>query len=83
MNEIVNDLKKLKAIIASKSGNQTGKLATQAIASMRDSVNNNQAVMGEIIRLLTERPMPIRFDVQKDRKGDMVSITPIYGKIKL
>ena len=58
----------------------TNKLAEQAIASMRDSVNNNQAVLGEIIRILTDRPTPVRFDIKRDGKGDMASLTPIYGK---
>lgn len=58
----------------------TGILAEQAIASMRDSVNNNQAVLGEIIRILTDRPIPTRFDIHRDGKGDMASITPIYNK---
>lgn len=56
------------------------KMAEQAIASMRDSVNNNQAVLGEIIRILTDRPIPTRFDIHRDGKGDMASITPIYNK---
>lgn len=52
------------------------RLAMQAIASMRDSVNNNQAVMGDVVRVLTSRP--IRFDIERDRKGDMVRIIPVY-----
>lgn len=64
-----------------KQGEMNKKLAEQAIASMRDSVNNNQAVMGEIIKLLVNRPMPVRFDIQRDGKGDMASITPIYDKL--
>lgn len=68
-------------IVMEQTGN-VGKMAEQAIASMRDSVNNNQAVVSEIIRVLTNKPMPIRFDIQRDKKGDMSSLTPVYGKIK-
>ena len=59
-----------------KQSKETEKLAIQAIASMRDSVNNNQAMMGEVVKVLMVRP--IRFDVERDRKGDMVRIIPIY-----
>ena len=51
-------------------------MAEQAIASMRDTVNNNQVIMGEIVRIMNIKP--IRFDVERDRKGDMVRIIPIY-----
>lgn len=54
----------------------TTMLAEQAIASMRDAVNNNQAVMGEIVNKLTNRPK--EFLIQRDRKGDMVKIIPVY-----
>ena len=73
---IEDDLVKLKSIIASKSGNQTGKLATQAISSMRDSVNNNQAVMAEVIRQISVRPK--EFLIVRDNKGDMTKIIPVY-----
>ena len=70
------DLKKLKSIIASKSKNQTGKLAQQAISSMRDSVNNNQAVMAEIINRISVRPK--EFLIQRDVKGNITKIIPVY-----
>lgn len=59
-----------------KQSKATEKLAEQAIASMRDSVNNNQAVMGEIVKMIGFRP--IRFDIERDRKGDMARIIPVY-----
>jgi len=59
-----------------KQSKATEKMAIQAIASMRDSVNNNQAVMGEIIKRIGFKP--IRFDIERDRKGDMVRIIPVY-----
>ena len=55
----------------------TEKLASQAIASMRDAVNNNQAVLSEVIRILTDKPTPIRFDVQRDGNG-ITAVIPVY-----
>ncbi len=61
-----------------EQSNINKKLAEQAIASMRDSVNNNQAVMGEIVRLIGFRPK--EFIIQRDAKGDMAKIIPVYEK---
>lgn len=58
---------------------KTAMLAEQAIASMRDAINHNEAVMGEVIARLTSRP--VRFDISRDNKGNMTSITPIYDKM--
>lgn len=55
---------------------ETAKLAQQAIASMRDSVNNNQAVMAEIVARIAVRPK--EFLIQRDNQGDMTKIIPIY-----
>ena len=55
----------------------TAKLAEQAIASMRDTVNNNQAVMQEIVTRLGVYPK--EFLIQRDGKGDMVKIIPVYS----
>ena len=55
---------------------ETAKLAQQAIASMRDSVNNNQAVMAEIVARIAVRPK--EFLIQRDNAGDMTKIIPIY-----
>lgn len=52
------------------------KMAEQAIASMRDTVNSNQAVMGEIVKMISNRPL--WFNIERDNKGDMVRIIPIY-----
>ncbi len=57
---------------------ETARIASQAIASMRDSVNNNQAVMGEIIHRLSIKPK--EFIIQRDGRGDMVKIIPVYEK---
>lgn len=59
-----------------EQGKLTEKLAQQAVSSMRDSVNNNQAVMGEIVKMLAERPT--RFIIQRDNKGNMNEIIPVY-----
>jgi len=52
------------------------KMAGQAISSMRDSVNNNQAVMAEIVSMIGARPK--EFIIQRDGKGDMTKIIPVY-----
>ena len=54
------------------------KMAEQAIASMRDTVNSNQAVMGEIVKQLSNRP--VEFIVQHDNKGKLAKIIPVYEK---
>jgi len=54
----------------------TARLAEQAIASMRNAVNDNQAIMGEIIHQLSVKPK--EFLIVKDNKGDMVKIIPVY-----
>jgi len=59
-----------------KQSANVGKMAEQAIASMRDTVNNNQAVMGEIVSRLSIKP--IEFIIQRDNKGDMSKIIPVY-----
>lgn len=59
-----------------EQGKATAKLADQAIASMRDSVNNNQAVMAEIVKRIAVRPK--EFLIQRDNKGDMMKIIPVY-----
>ena len=51
-------------------------LAEQAIASMRDNVNNNQAIMSEIAGRLGNRPK--EFIIQRDAKGDMTKVIPVY-----
>jgi len=53
-------------------------MAEQAIASMRGTVSNNQAIMGEIVNRLSNRP--VEFLIQRDGKGDMVKIIPVYDK---
>ncbi|MCK5236084.1 MAG: hypothetical protein KAR06_03780 [Deltaproteobacteria bacterium] len=59
-----------------KQSAETGKLAQQAIASMRDSVNNNQAVMAEIVARIAVRPK--EFLIVRDGQGDMTKIIPVY-----
>ena len=54
------------------------RMAEQAIASMRDTVNSNQAVMGEIVKQLSNRP--VEFIVQHDNKGKLAKIIPVYEK---
>jgi hypothetical protein len=53
-----------------------GRIAEQAIASLRDSVNNNQAVIGEIAKKIGNRPK--EFLVQRNAKGDIEKIIPVY-----
>ena len=77
---MLKQLEELEEIIAKKSSSKELKsitaLADQAIASMRDSVNNNQAVMGEIISRISIKPK--EFLVVRDSRGDMVKIIPVY-----
>ncbi len=77
---MLKQLEELEEIIAKKSSSKELKsitaLADQAIASMRDSVNNNQAVMGEIISRISIKPK--EFLVVRDNMGDMVKIIPVY-----
>jgi hypothetical protein len=53
-----------------------GRLAEQAIASLRDSVNNNQAVMAEIAKQIGNRPK--KFIIARDARGDMTEVIPVY-----
>ena len=77
MSDTLEKLKRLEGIIAKKSaGADTRKLAAQAIATMRDSVNNNQAVMAEIINRISIKPK--EFLVVRDAKGDISKLIPVY-----
>ena len=51
-------------------------LAEQATASMRDTVNHTQTIMGEIVSKLGNRPK--EFIIQHDGKGEMTKVIPIY-----
>jgi len=66
--------------LTKKPKNDSTRMAEQAIASMREAVNHNEAVMGEVAKMLMIKP--IRFDITRDKKGDIVSITPIYDKLR-
>lgn len=52
------------------------KLARQAITSMREAVNHNDAVMAEVINRLAKRPK--EFLIQRDRQGNIVKMIPVY-----
>ena len=62
-------------LINEQAGN-VGRLAEQAISSMRDTVNNNQAVMSEIAKQIGNRPK--EFLVVRDKNRDMTKIIPVY-----
>jgi len=59
-----------------KQATITAVLAEQAMASMRDSVNNNQVVMAEIMRKMLIKP--IRFIIKSDNQGNLTEIIPVY-----
>lgn len=52
------------------------KIAQQAIASMRDAINHNETILSEVIKQIA--PKPKEFLIQRDGKGDMVKIIPVY-----
>ena len=56
------------------------KLADEAIKSMKAIAGNSDAAMLEIINRLAVRPL--RFDLTRDKTGDLVSIIPIYERTK-
>lgn len=64
------------APMVSEQAENIGRIAEQAIASMRDSVNNNQAVMAEIVKQIGNRPK--EFLVQRDKNRDISKIIPVY-----
>lgn len=84
MSETDKKLAVIEALIQAKkkpvkdNSAEVKKMANQAIASMRDTVNNNQVIMGEIITQLSIKPT--EFLIQRDGKGDMVKIIPVYSK---
>jgi len=84
MSATSNKLAIIEALIESKKKprednlDSVKKLADQAIASMRDSVNHNAAVMGEVIEKLTRKPK--EFIIQRNARGDMTKVIPVYEK---
>jgi len=86
MNQTLANLNKLEDLIKRKSqksptvvvdqNKETSRLANQAIASMRDSVNNNQAVMAEIVKRIAIRPK--EFIIVRDGQQNMTKIIPVY-----
>ena len=62
-------------MVVEQSAN-VGRIAEQAIASMRDTVNNNQAVMGEIAKQIGNRPKELL--VVRDKNRDITKIIPVY-----
>ena len=86
MNQTIANLNKLEDLIKKKSkksptvivdqNKETSRLANQAISSMRDSVNNNQAVMAEIVKRIAIRPK--EFIIVRDGQQNMTKIIPVY-----
>ena len=64
------------APMVEKQATMTAVLAEQAIASMRDSVNNNQTVMAEIVKRIAIRPK--EFIIVRDGQQNMTKIIPVY-----
>jgi hypothetical protein len=88
MSQVEQKLAVIQALIDSKKNIKPVKdntldvrrMAEQAIASMRDSVNNNQVIMSEIINTLSMRPK--EFIIVRDNNKDMVKIIPVYENSK-
>ncbi len=55
-------------------------LADQAIASMRDTVNNNQAIISEIAGKIGKRPK--EFIIQRDNMNNITKVIPVYEELK-
>ena len=54
------------------------RLAKEAIKAMKEIVGHNDAAMGEVLSRLAVRPL--RFEITRDKTGDMTTIIPIYER---